>query len=59
MKILIFLPFKFYFIWFCLLELEGNVPVVMSLIFYREVNPYITIKRTEGSVMFYKDEILA
>lgn len=54
MKILIFLHFKVYFIQFCLIELEGSVPAVMGLIFNREVNPYIIMKRT-CSVIVYKD----
>lgn len=58
-KILIFLHFKLYFIQFCLVELEGNAPAVMRLIFYTEVNPYIIMKAVIGSMVFYKDETLA
>jgi hypothetical protein len=58
-EILIFIHFKVCFIQFCLAELEGNVPAVMGLIFNRELKPYIIMKRAAGSVIFYKDKILA
>lgn len=35
------------------------MPAVMGLIYNKEVDPYIIMKRTTGSVVFYKDEVLA